>query len=93
MKYLRRLSQWFLDKFFYSYMIKLLEEEFDIVIQAYENDKKIAESKMKRLPQIGYTIEFLNKMELMPFKVESISLSNNGCICKCCGHRIKENDQ
>lgn len=63
MKYLRRLSEWFLDKFFYSYMIKLLEDEFDIIIQAYENDEKVAESKMKRLPQIGYTIEFLNKMD------------------------------
>lgn len=90
MKYLRRLSEWFLDKFFYSYMINLLEDEFDIIIQAYENDEKIAESKMKRLPQIGYTIEFLNKMELMPFKVESISLSHNGCVCKCYGYRIKE---
>lgn len=87
-QFLRNLSVKFLDKFFYSYMINLLEDEFDIVIFAYENNIKVAESKMKRLPQVGYTIEFLNKMELMPFKVEEVILSNNGCVCKVYGKRI-----
>lgn len=78
------------DKFFYNNLVEIFEDEFAIMILAYENDKKIAESTMKHLPQVGITINFIERGEVIYFKVESILLSHNGAVCKCYGTRTKE---
>ena len=59
------------DKFFYNNLVEIFEDEFAIMILAFENDKKIAQSTMKHLPQVGITIDFIERGEVIYFNVES----------------------
>lgn len=78
------------DKFFYNNLVEIFEDEFAIMILAFEKDKKIAQSTMKHLPQVGITIDFIERGEVIYFKVESILLSHNGAVCKCYGTITEE---